>query len=385
MIKNILGIVLLFIIVSYIYYKIKYPFWSIQPVFHFHNLKYWLFPPGIIQHKNPKINKFFDRTIEFCNIENLLTDKKALFISLIKAHFMPNKYENYRPTKDNILDYFKSHNKPSFISLYFKQSIINQTLQKNLVSSMTTRPLKCIIDGHNLNLYYVDFLCVHDKHRKQGIAPKTIYTHYYHHRREFDNSIFLFKREGETTAIVPLTAYKNYGFDLHYLSKQRELTSPTLKSILLSDTSMRQYFELDKLIQQKMLCYISPNYSHLKHLVDKNLLHIGLVLQTRKAMACYIFRNSHTYYDGKAAVECIGSFNNGLSKGEFIHGFLDSLIMVVERFKYKIVFIENISHNHKIAKYMIKNFRLLYETGASYYFYNFGHRPISGKDVFLLN
>ena len=89
MIKNILGIVFLFIIVSYIYYKIKYPFWSIQPVFHFHNLKYWFFPPGIIQHKNPKINKFFDRTVEFCNIENLLTDKKALFINLIKAHFMP--------------------------------------------------------------------------------------------------------------------------------------------------------------------------------------------------------------------------------------------------------------------------------------------------------
>ena len=114
-------------------------------------------------------------------------------------------------------------------------------------------------------------------------------------------------------------------------------------------------------------------------------MHIGLVIQTREAKACYIFKNSHTYYDGKASVECIASFNNGLSKGEFVHGFLDSLIMLVERFKYKIVFIENISHNNEIAKYMIKNFRLVYETGASYYLYNFGHRPIPGKEVFLLN
>ena len=35
-------------------YKLKFPFWSRQPVFHFHNLKYWLFPPGIIQHGKPE-------------------------------------------------------------------------------------------------------------------------------------------------------------------------------------------------------------------------------------------------------------------------------------------------------------------------------------------
>ena len=34
--------------ILYIYYKIRYKFWSIQPVFHIHNLRYWLFPPGII-------------------------------------------------------------------------------------------------------------------------------------------------------------------------------------------------------------------------------------------------------------------------------------------------------------------------------------------------
>ena len=381
MIRNILGISILFIIVVYVYYKIKYPFWSIQPVFHFHNIKYWFFPPGIIQHDKPKINKFFDSNIDFCKMNDLSTEKKALFSSLIKAHYMPNKHENYRPTNDNIMDYFISHNKPSFISLYFK----GYKQERTLVSSMTTRPLKCIIDNENLNLYYVDFLCVHKKHRKQGIAPKNIYTHYYQHRYSYDNPVFLFKREGNTTAIVPLTAYKNYEFDIHHLPKQREFTTPLLKSILLSGASMRHYFDLDKIIKTSFKCYISPNYSHLKHLIDKNLIHIGLVMQTNKVMACYIFRNSHTYYDSKPSVECIGSFNNGLSVGEFNQGFVDSLIMLVERFKYKIVFVENISHNNNIAKYMIKNFKLLSECGASYYFYNFGYRPLPSKDVFLLN
>ena len=46
-------------------YKIKFPFWSKQPVFHFHNLKYWIIPPGIIQHENPEKNKFYDEKIFF--------------------------------------------------------------------------------------------------------------------------------------------------------------------------------------------------------------------------------------------------------------------------------------------------------------------------------
>ena len=385
MIKNIIGLAILFIIISYIYYKIKYPFWSIQPVFHFHNLRYWLFPPGIIQHENPKINKFFDSNVQFYDFSTVSTEKKALFTALIKSHYMPNKYENYKPTSENIIDYFKNHNKPCFISLFNKSLITDGKMTDTLVSSMTTRPLKCIVDKHQLNLYYVDFLCVHKRHRKKGIAPKTIYSHYYNHRYKYDNTVFLFKREGETTAIVRLCAYKNYGFDLHYLSKQINLKGPTLKSVLLSDTSMRLYYELDKFIQKNVDCYISPCYSHLKHLVDTNLLHIGMVVCDRDAKAVYIFRNSHTFYDSKPSLECIASFNNGLSESKFIDGFLDCLVMCIERFKYEIVFIENISHNNTIAKYMIKNYKLLYESSASYYFYNFAHRPMPSEKVFLLN
>ncbi len=57
-------------------YKLKYPFWSRQPVFHYHNLKYWLFPPGIIQHNNPIKNKFYNSEIYFAQYENITAQKK---------------------------------------------------------------------------------------------------------------------------------------------------------------------------------------------------------------------------------------------------------------------------------------------------------------------
>ena len=42
--QGILIIVTIILLVIAIY-KIKYKFWSRQPVFHYHNLWYWLVPP----------------------------------------------------------------------------------------------------------------------------------------------------------------------------------------------------------------------------------------------------------------------------------------------------------------------------------------------------
>ena len=64
-------------------------------------------------------------------------------------------------------------------------------------------------------LYYVDNLCVHPDFRKSGIAPELIQTHYYNLRK--NNSkirICLFKREGDMTAIVPLTTYETTIFNV---------------------------------------------------------------------------------------------------------------------------------------------------------------------------
>ena len=64
-------IILVLLFLLYFYYKIKYPFWSRQPVFHFHNLLYWYNPPGIIQYEKPEINKYYKPDIRFYEFEQL--------------------------------------------------------------------------------------------------------------------------------------------------------------------------------------------------------------------------------------------------------------------------------------------------------------------------
>lgn len=84
MIKYILGSICILFLTLYLYVKVKYKFWSIQPVFQVYNLKYWLWPPGIIQHKMPPKTKYYNWRIEFDTFANTSTEKRNYFIFLLK-------------------------------------------------------------------------------------------------------------------------------------------------------------------------------------------------------------------------------------------------------------------------------------------------------------
>jgi hypothetical protein len=125
-------------------YKLKYQFWSRQPVFHFHNLKYWLIPPGIIQHDKPVKDKFYDKDIYFDTYFNTPTKKKALFAHFIQGHFLPHKKEKYNPPKNGVLNYFKAHNDKSYLSMMYDKNNFK------LIGAMSTRPLDCYIGDKKL-------------------------------------------------------------------------------------------------------------------------------------------------------------------------------------------------------------------------------------------
>ena len=68
---NILYYIITFFVLVYLTIKFKHRFWSIQPVFHIYNIFYWMFPPGIIQTKIPKLTKYYDPTIFHKNFNDV--------------------------------------------------------------------------------------------------------------------------------------------------------------------------------------------------------------------------------------------------------------------------------------------------------------------------
>ena len=125
MILYILGFIILLVILFFMYVRIKYRFWALQPVFHFYDIYYWIVNVGIIRHELPEKNRYTN----FKQIETLQYDKVTSkyindFTQLIRNNYLSNKYNTYSPQKENIIPYFVSHNSKTFWSFYWEPNIL---------------------------------------------------------------------------------------------------------------------------------------------------------------------------------------------------------------------------------------------------------------------
>lgn len=369
-----------------IYCKIRFRFWSIQPVFHIHNLYYWFAPCGIIQHHKPPITKFYDPRIRCFTFASLPTEKKELFYRLNQGHYLQNTKTKYCPQKKNISNYFQHHNRPCFICLYFKPKMLFNYQKQYMVqhqeciASITARPLNVTIHGEKLNINYIDYLCVKKGERKKGIAPKLIYSFYVLLRDKKktpeDKMVYLFKREGAATFITPLTVYDTYGFYKRNWKPKNNATAP----VLITGTTFNNFYHFSKKIN--FPCKIIPALSNIKNLIIEEELFIFMLILEGKEVACYIFRDPHTLYNNNGfSIDLIASYCEQGYEQPFIEGFYHCINIM----DFKYLLIENISHNYLLLKDIICKESPFFKSPTSYYFYNFAYRPFLSKDVFILN
>lgn len=373
----------LFIIIC----KVKFRFWSMQPVFHFYNLGYWCFPPGIIQHEIPKSGgKFYDPYIEFAKFKVQTSEKKDIFYRLNKQHYLTDKDTHYLPSSEGILSYFQGHSRPCFLSLLQDyQPLINYKTKQvtpyyKCIGSMTTRPLQVSLFGKKLDVYYVDYLCVAKQKRKQGIAQKLIYTHYVKSRQEHSISAYLFKREGVATFIVPMTCYYTYGFYTHNFNIQKDPAPP----LVVTPLTFHLFYNFMQEVSVNISCYVHADFSNIKYLLEKKQLYIYLLQDHGEVWGCYIFRNPYTKYkDNGMSVDLVASYcSDSKHSSLFIKKFFSCLSLIPYDYKYLLV--EDLGHNIYISQFLKKKYTPFLKSTTSYYFYNFAYRPFLSKDVFVL-
>ena len=162
------GILIIFLI--YIYIRVKYGFWVLQPVFHVYDFGYMFNPPGIIQHSLPEKNKYTNfKDIDTIIFSELTSIQKTRFTNLIKANYLQNKDNIFSPQAENIIPYFIGHNDKSFISFFYKDEHMidlkkgTMITDRQIIGAMTSRPLNVLINNKQntkFRVYHVDYLCV---------------------------------------------------------------------------------------------------------------------------------------------------------------------------------------------------------------------------------
>jgi hypothetical protein len=411
-----LGAIFLLIVLFFIFIRIKYRFWAVQPVYHVYDVYYWFFNIGIIRHELPEKNRYTNfKDIETITSEKVLGDdsimkaKLTSFIDLIQLNYLKNDDNTFLPEKENIIPYFEGHNSPSFFSFFWEPDVLidiktNTTIDtKMLVGAITSRPLTVTIYKTNnpepvkFDTFYVDYLCVKKGFRKKNIAPQLIQTHEYNQCHINKNiCVSLFKREGELTGIIPLTVYQTYVFDMkNWVKPPEQLHSKT--TLLVGDSQNMYYLynfinELTNSKKQGTNCKwditIIPEMTNLISLVKSKNIYIYMLLTDMEIEAVYIFKKTCTNIEkGKGLLSLIASINSiNLSLTKFIQGFKNVLWeILLNNPNYHYLAIENVSDN----KYIIDNIKVkthpTFESPTAYFFYNYARSPFDSNRALIIN
>ena len=133
----ILGIIFI-IITLFAIIKIKFSFWTKQPVFHYYNLLYWIYPPGLITDFFP-MNKYVNFTnITIYSIDNIPPFELKKYYYFIRAYYHNYKTAKYLPSKKYIISPLEANNYPSHILLYKEPKLLienNKAVSHDFISN----------------------------------------------------------------------------------------------------------------------------------------------------------------------------------------------------------------------------------------------------------
>jgi hypothetical protein len=404
MILYIIGIVIFFIILFLLYIRLKYKFWSLQPVFHFYDFYYWFVNVGVIRHELPEKNRYTNfKKIITTNFEDIKEHTLKQIITLIQLNYLRNNENTFIPKKENIVPYFMCHNIPTYWSYYLEPEMLidNKTgsivEETKIIGAIACRPLHVIIismkKNTNFDVYYIDYLCVNKNWRNKNIAPELIQTHEYNQSYKNRNiCVSLFKREEELTGIIPLTIYKTYCFNMNNWSSP-VLLNPRIT--LLTGDKQNMYYLYDFInritkneLKQRWDILIYPEISNIIELVSTKNLFVKMLVVNGDIVSFYIFRKTCTFIESeKEIISCIASVNgNILTKEEFIQGFKVALWSIIKTHKnFKYLTIENISDNMCIIDNICIRTHPMVVSPMAYFFYNFAYSPFKSEKCLIIN
>lgn len=386
MLKILLICIINVIIIGYLYIRIKFQFWAIQPVFHIYDMNHWLYTNKIIQPELPRLNKYINfKNINTFNHKQLPAQIREECAAFISNHYLRSKLVNYLPTEDDIFSYLSCSVGGSFVTTYRDYNV----RENNLIGVITARPLFITFpDTSPLMVNYIDNLTVRKDRRKEGIAPQLIQTHHYnirHHEKSV--KICLFKREGDMTAIVPLTTYSTKGYNLCDI---RNLPYVRDKSYTIHRIKKNNFMYFKQLIKQalpKFDCTINIELITLIELVLSSKIIIYMLLDNNTIpVCCYILRHTNCRVEGDIqCMDVIGTINLSLSSEPFFAGFKTVCKRVETKYNIGRVMLETTGDTSKIVEVLQQHkIQAKAECPTAFFLYNYARYSIPPEKCFFI-
>ena len=358
--------------------KLRFGFWGAQPVFHIYDLHHWISPGGVI---NPELPV----KVRTQKMEDSSELDRTKFCCFIRSHYLRTRNIKYSPTDLQIMTSFANNLHSSYLTTYQSPRMLfgkgDEWVPDNeLIGVMTARPLTLTIKSTCFPIYYVDYLCVHPHHRKDGIASNLIQTHGYDIRRSNRKiAVHLFKREGELTAIVPLVAYLTR---MYSIPKLKAIRFPGPISIVeVTATNLQIALEFIYAQSSSYDCVIAAAIANIQTSIIKGCLHPYMLIVPGKVMALYILRDPALYQGGDPTIECNASLRD-CEESLFIQGFWEAIRRFNKKIRAKYLIVESLGDNVHLINGL--SAALIGSSPTAYFLYNYACHSVDPGRTFIL-
>ena len=344
------------LVLGKIVHAVRYPFWNKQPVFLHVNPFQWLRRGSTVDSLRPNRNdRFYDPSVFVRSVEDSTESDIIHTLKLLKDNYSPMGNFTYTPCLETFNATFIPAARSYLATLSDKDG--------DLIGCITSRPALCRLGKETVAVNYIDHLCVRRKSRCKGVAPRMITTIAATIRERTGIVPCLFKREGASTPIVPLTCVMS-------TATQAPIGQKTA-SISVSKLNPRDALEILQnvpgMAKYRCVAYTPP--SHMMSALQNGVYCVYRV----SSGSLFAFRSNEVKSE-QPVEECMFSLKaNAIEKEDF---FLDYCAALRSHKKGKyIVVVDGIGDNTILQQESEKVSVPLEKSYANYYFYNYIEHP----------
>ena len=395
---------IVFILFSiFLYIKLAFPFWNIQPVYHVYDFWRSLYRTPFRIHKrfHPKVRTKYCKpelvnTVGFVDASQ---EKKKEFVNLLQCYSLENEDAIYMFHLDNLESYFGGHLYSSYLSFYTEilyKSVEGEVIKENVPKGcISSRSGVISISGDKENIYYIDFMTTLrglSNNIGTTITRELFDTHIYNvglnewkdelntkeNSRVNPIGVGLFKRMGSPLdGIVPVVRFKTRSYEIPnnpgFFKGVRYPEHVVLTEIC--SNNLRKMTDGLEMSCRKFAIYGLTDIANLIGLIKAGVVYVYVLERLGDILAMYFFRDTRIRFEGRterdtgSVLELAGSIYISGPVGLFQNGFLGAMGDILKRNSvYRRIQIDDISDNMGLD---FKEWYFLGEERGAYYLFNF--------------
>jgi len=371
----------------FVWVKIRYPFWSTQPVRHTYD---WIKKPGILHAILPK-TKFYDPILVTTRFAELLSiSEKEDLCRLLQSHWIPSDQLFCSIQAADFDVYLAGHCGKPVVSVLHERvyASTDATPHTNLLGMVCSTPVWFHRrDEAAVKIAFQDYLCLR---RENASRIRTLFdTHEYNGRiMHPDIPVSVFKKEVERLeGVVPLVEYTCYTF---YMRNRKLRHLPAhFQLVRVHHANVDLLHDFVRMIPAAGFdAAILPDIGAITARLESNQMYMYVLKRGEEVFGFYWFKNAYVNWDADelgATLHLVASYQNTENMDLFCLGFSHSLKGILrENRNYRMLMLDGLGSNGGIVDVWRKTHDVIVETPCAYYLYNWGMETVEKEKCLVM-